>query len=267
MVILSGVLRRCSGAAQKGLGTKLLETASELGEKTATFELVENATIHGRSDRYKDAFLRLRHMAQNEIDLESMALLGKVCFKLQNHDEALKWIQKATRPPTGNIEFPGAGDALVCEGSIHYERGEMEEAEAVFKKAALELDEPMAYFRLSLFQEPGSPEFEVYLLKAAASGVNEAKHALGSLALQRLKQQEKSPTTLADYGMAREWFQVAADSGYAPAMLDMARICKAVGEGDAALNWVLKTEDKAVDAESRRQVRIMKKNLRWRMAS
>jgi tetratricopeptide (TPR) repeat protein len=242
VVILSGILRRCPGPAQQTLAKKLALSASEMGEKTATFELVQTAINQSRLHEYQAPLQRLGLLAKKENDVEAMALLGKALFSQQKEKEALEWLQKATRPPTGSLEFDGSGDALVYEGRILSKTGDKERAEGAFKKAALDLDEPSAYFYLSQLQEPGSQTQEVYLLKAASSGILEAWHNLGALELAKIEKQEKKPTSLADYGMAREWFQVAAADGFGLSMLNMALMCKAVGQDEVGLAWLDKAK-------------------------
>ncbi|TVY39290.1 hypothetical protein LSUB1_G004730 [Lachnellula subtilissima] len=242
MVTLSSVLRRCPSRAQQSLGLTLVLAASQMGEKTATFELVQSS-INKKQVLEKSAHIQhLRLLAQKGDDAEAMALLGKVVFAQGKEDEALGWLRKATRPPVGNLEFPGSGDALVCEGRIHLKKGDKKGAEEVFKKAALQLDEPTAYFYLSQLQEPRSWKQEVYLLKAASSGILEAMHSLSALELEKIEKQEKKPTSLADYGMAREWSQVAAADGFGLSMMNMVLMCKAVGQDEVALEWLDKAE-------------------------
>lgn len=213
-------------------------SASELGEKTATFELIQSGINTGRLHEYQAPLRRLGLLAKKDNDLEAMALLGKVLFSQQKHDEALQWFQKATKPPTGNLDFAGSGDALVYEGRILSKKGDKKGAEESFKKAALELDEPLGYFHLSQTQEPGSSTQEIYLMKAAASGILEAMHNLGVLELEKLKKEGKKPASLNDYGMAREWLQVAAADGFGASMLNMALMCRSVGEEENGLTWL-----------------------------
>ena len=255
LVILSGILRRCPSQAQRLLATRLASSASEMGEKTATFELIQSGIDTNQLHEYPAPLQRLGLLAKKENDVEAMALLGKVFFSQQKENEALEWLRKATRPPTGTLEFAGSGDALVYEGRILSKTGDIEGAEEAFKKAALELDEPSAYFYLSRLQEPGSSTQEVYLLKAASSGILEAWHNLGALELAKIEKGEKKPTSLADYGMAREWFQVAAADGFGLSMLNMALMCKAVGQDEVSLAWLDRAEENPDVREQARSLR------------
>jgi tetratricopeptide (TPR) repeat protein len=242
MALIAGILSRCTGKGQKALAKSVMLAASELGEKGATFEIISTALRSGVLHDYHAPLQRLGILAKKDNDPQAMTLLGKVLMAQRREKEALEWFWRATRPPNGGLEFDGAGEALVNEGRILSQRNEREAAKAAFEKAALELDDPSAYFYLAQLQEPGSLNQEVYLLKAASSGVIEAWHNLGALELEKINKEGKKPASLADYGMAREWFQVAAADGFGLSILNMAMICKAVGQMDEALNWLEKAE-------------------------
>jgi tetratricopeptide (TPR) repeat protein len=216
-------------------------SASSLGDKSATFELILSAINTGTLSKYPEPLQHLGILAKKDKDPEAMMLLGKVLLSQGQNREALAWFQKSTRPPTGSYQISGAGDALVNEGRILLQLGQTQEAESVFRKAALDLDEPTGYFYLSQLQKPGTPDQKVYLLKAASSGILEACHNLGALELAELEKSQK-PLSLQDYGMAREWFQVAAADGFGLSILNMALIHRAVGQEEESLVWLQKAE-------------------------
>ncbi|KAE9367908.1 HCP-like protein [Stipitochalara longipes BDJ] len=242
LALLAGILKRCPSAGQQALAKSAMLAASRLGEKAATFDIISEALRVGTLYEYRDPLERLGILVKKSKDPQAMTLLGKVLMAEKREDEALEWYRRATRPPTGGLEFDGAGEALVSEGRILSQRNDRTGAKAAFEKAALELDDPSAYFYLAQLQDLGSPNQQVYLLKAASSGVVEAWHNLGALELEKLKDQERTPTSMDDYGMAREWFQVAATEGFGLSMLNMAAICRAVGQMDEALKWLEKAE-------------------------
>jgi tetratricopeptide (TPR) repeat protein len=221
-----------------------------MGEKTATFELIQSAVNQGRLHEYQSTFHRLRSLAKKDGDIEAMALLGKVLRTQENEPEALEWLEKATSPPTGHLDFAGSGEALCIMGLIHLKRGNRAAAESAFKKAALDLDEPLAYFNLAQLQENSSETQKVYLLKAASSGMLEACHKLGMLELKKIAEAGKKPKSLEDYGMAREWLQVAATDGFGWSILNMAMICKKVGQEENALAWLEKANAKEEEVAS-----------------
>jgi TPR repeat protein len=181
-----------------------------------------------------------------------MALLGRVMLTLAKDDDALSWFRQATRE---GVDFDGAAEALVQEGRILLGRKDKEGAEKAFRKAALELDDPSGYFYLSQLQRPGSSEQEVYLLKAASSGIAEACHNLGSRELEKIKERPKGAESFRDFNMAREWFEVAAAEGFGLSMLNLALICKAGGKDEEGLGWLEKAEDTPGVRDEARRVR------------
>lgn len=242
--ILGGILNRCPGNGQRRLAKQVMLSASELGETTATFKLIE-AAIHSKSldlTSFTAPLQRLGILAKKEGNRQAMALLGKVLLTQQKEREALEWFRKASQGPAESLGFEGAREALVHEGRILLGWADKEGAATAFRKAALELDDPSAYFYLSKFEEPNSAQQQVYLLKAASSGIVEAWHDLGSIELARIDKQPAKPDSISDYGMAREWFQVAAADGFGLSMLNLALICKAAGELDSGLKWLDKAE-------------------------
>lgn len=242
MALLAGILKRCPSGGQKALAKSVMLAASRLGEKSATFDIIAEALRIGTLYEYRAPLERLGVLAKNDNDPQAMTLLGKVLMAERREKEALDWFRRATQPPTGGLDFDGSGEALVSKGRILLQRNDEKGAKSAFEKAALELDDPSAYFYLAQLQEPGSSNQQVYLLKAASSGVMEAWHNLGALELEKLNRQERRPSSLDDYGLAREWFQVAAAEGFGLSMINMAVICKAVGQIDEALKWLEKAE-------------------------
>ena len=176
-----------------------------------------------------------------------MALLGMALFSQRKEQEALTWLRRAS---AGALDFPGAADALILEGRIlmsHDKSGAM----AVFQRAADELDDPNAYFYLSKLVSPDLAAREVYLIKAAASGVMEASHNLGVIELAKINKGGKQPKALDDYGMARDWTEVAAEGGFGLSMLNMAMMYRNVGLRDQAMEWLEKAgEDTKVLEEA-----------------
>jgi len=248
MAILAGILRRCPTVAQRALSQNLMLAASELGERSATLQIMESGIRTGQAERYEAPLRKLGLLAKKNDDPQAMLLLGRY-LKGQNRkgqqpdQESLQWFQRATRPPTGSLDFDGAGEALIEEGRILLDRGDTEGASAAFNRAAIELDEPVAYFYLSKLEETGTPKQIVYLLKASASGLTEAFHNLGALEMEKIEKQGKKPTSLDDYGLAREYFEIAASDGFALSMINMATMNKAVGNLKGALVWLENVEE------------------------
>lgn len=228
-----------------------MHSASSLGVKTATYELIESSLLKGtlNLEEFSTPLRRLGVLAKQEQDPQAMALLGKVMQSLGKEEEALDWFCNATKE---GIDFEGASEALVQQGRILLSQKDRQGAEEAFKRAALGLDDPWGYFYLSQLQPPGSSEQEVYLLKAASSGVVEASHNLGSLELGRI---EKRAEGMHDFGMAKEWFSVAAAEGFGLSMLNLALIYKAGGQADEGLKWLEKAEELPEIKKEARKVR------------
>jgi tetratricopeptide (TPR) repeat protein len=258
MALLAAILKRCPSKAQKALAKGVMLAASKLGEKVATFDIISEALQIGSIYDYRAPLEILGTLAKKDNDPQAMTLLGKVLMAERREKEALDWFRRATRPPTGGLEFEGAGEALVNEGRLLSKLNDRNGAKAAFEKAALELDDPSAYFYLAQLQEPHSSTQQVYLLKAASAGVTEAYHNLGALELEKITTQEKKPASLDGFGMAREWFEVAAADGFGLSMLNMGTLCKSVGQMDDALRWL----EKAEGAERvRKEATVLKR--RW----
>lgn len=229
-------------------------SASELGLKTATFSLIE-AAIRSKSlnvRTFASPLQQLDRMAKQLGDPEAMTLLGKVMLSQAREEEAFEWFSKATR---SGHDFEGVGEAFSYQGQILLNRKDTEGAKVALRKAALELDDPSGYFYLSQLEEPGSEQQEVYLLKAASSGIIEAWHKLGALELFRIYQRGEKPTSIRAFGMAREWFQVAAAGGFGLSMLNMALICRIGGQSDAGLKWLEMAERLPEIREQAKRVR------------
>jgi len=213
-----------------------------MGEETATYELIQSALNQGRVGEHQTTFHRLKRLAQDDPkNVDAQALLGKALFSQGDYAGARDWLTQATN---GHLNFAGSGEALTCLGRAHLAENNAVLAETAFRRAALQLDEAPAYYHLAQLQEAGSEARNVYLLKAASSGVLEACHDLGMLELKKIKEAGKKPTSLEDYGMAREWLQIAANDGFGMSMLKMAFMCKAVGQDENALAWLEKAKAK-----------------------
>ncbi|KAI9048003.1 hypothetical protein LZ554_007801 [Drepanopeziza brunnea f. sp. 'monogermtubi'] len=260
VVLLARIVGKCEGKGQKLLGKELMYAASAMGERSATFSIVSTALRSGRATdlKIRAPLHQVGLLAKKEKDPQAMTLLGQVLFSQRADNEALDWFGKATS--SGALDFDGAGEALVTKGRILLSRKDTEGATEAFKKAALELDDPTAYFYLSQLEDSNSQNQQVYLLKAATSGVLEAWHNLGVLELSKIDKRPKRPTSIKDYDMAREWFQVAAADGYGLSMLNLASIYKAVGQRDEGLRWLEKAEGVVGVSE---QARMMK--IQWAM--
>lgn len=242
-------------------------SASSLGENSATIELVESAFHHKKLNNPEVvAPLQRLTLLAKQGNPSAMILLGKVLLVQGKENEALKWCREASS--FGQTQdFDGAGEALCTEGGILFNRNDKAGAEAAWRRASLEFDEPWAYFYLSQFQP--KEERERSLLKAAASGVAPAAYDLGIVELDKVKAKPRRSSGMEkmnegpkrtvrsnELWMAREWFEIAAAGGMSKSMLHLALVNKAVGLREKGLEWLEKAEKMPELKEAARQTRL-----------
>lgn len=98
------------------------------------------------------------------------------------------------------------------QAKILQKQNRTQEAKDLYRMAALELDNPQAFWNLSsLIDGPrDSPERRTYLLKAAISGVQEACRELGVLEKMMAEREGLADKDRADRElMSQEWFRLA----------------------------------------------------------
>jgi TPR repeat protein len=262
---LARILLRCPSKPQISLGRDLLMSASAASEPTATFEIISSAITHNGIHRtnISNARQHLSCLANDGQMPEAMILMGKMYESQNQHMDALAWYQKAVNMPrdpatTLSFQIPGLNisTALVSIGRIAYKTNKPEAAERAFKEAALEYDSPHGYYYLSQLPSCPPESKEVYLLKAATSGIFEACHDLGRLAYAKSRE-APAKQKKEHLGMAKEWFRVAADSGQGLAMLKLALICKVEGDDTSGLKWIERAETTGA------QEQAIKVRLQW----
>ncbi|KAH7348786.1 hypothetical protein BKA65DRAFT_455214 [Rhexocercosporidium sp. MPI-PUGE-AT-0058] len=254
--IIAGILDNCERPGQKNLGAILLGIAASFGDRASIFKRVYEATTIRRLQDVPEALQQVGLLAKKGNDPQAMTLLGMALYSQQKEELALEWLRKAT---SGTLDFPGAAEALVLQGRIlmPYDTAG---ASAAFERAASELEDPKAFFYLSKLQVPGSANHEVFLTLAASSGVLEACHNLGAMEMTKINKGGRRPRSLDDYGLAREWSQIAAEGGFGLSMLNMALMCKSVGEREEGLKWLDRAERKSDVREEAQSLRT-----RWQI--
>lgn len=123
------------------------------------------------------------------------------------------------------------------------------QAQAYFRRGALEGDDPLSYYELAAFEDRTDPKWLQYTSKAAASG-----HRQATVNLANFYQEASSPDSpiLQNTNMrkalnwllswrrgsaaslAREWLQAASNMGHKPSMLQLADYHESVGNQDEA---------------------------------
>lgn len=254
------ILGRYRGDANRILGRELIYSASAMGDPVAT-EIIIQQVLATSSDskrghlldrpEYVRPLANLRKLAAAPyLRVEAMNVLGEV-YEFQKQDEkALETYRQATlRPlyPPGHSyfhgTFKGPGYAHVRIGRILLRRSDRTDAEAHFRKAALDFDEPMGYYHLAMLDKSGSEMNETYLLKAASSGILKAATDLGELRLARANStavEKKKKVTHAK--LAKEWFYLAASMEDPEGMLGLAQAFLDEGNLPSGLKWLEKAE-------------------------
>lgn len=241
--MLGAILNRCNAPDQKLLAKVLMLTASALGDASATMLILKSAlqrgTIHSRE--HAPPMRHLLDLAASESNLQAMILLGKILGDQRENDEALKWFRKAAErgADAQNIDSGVISDALVYEGLLLQRERDRSGAKAVFQRAALELDNPLAYFHLAQLQDSGSSIEEGYLLKAAVSGVPEACHCLGMFYLNKRGEYAQQGSTWREQtALAKEWLRMSAEDGFMPSMVRLAGIHQEEGHLQDNKKWL-----------------------------
>jgi tetratricopeptide (TPR) repeat protein len=270
LILLALILSRCKEKPRRFLGINLLFSASAIGEPTATIYLVDQGLRNKNLDsfKYNAPLAHLRTLAAPpRSNIEAMVLLGRIYESLKDEDKALQlYGQAASTPPSAQGEvdtqlpLPGEGvaSALVHQGLILERHGNNSGAEAAFRKAALEHDDPTGYYHLARLEKPSSSTQETHFLKAASSGITAASTSLGQLHLERAKLEpaENKDQKAMQIKLAKEWLYLGATAGEGMSMLRLAEVFIEEGKIKSAQKW-LEMAEKSPNI----QVTEMAKNL------
>ncbi|KAL9001452.1 MAG: hypothetical protein Q9169_000027 [Polycauliona sp. 2 TL-2023] len=176
---------------------------------------------------------------------------------------------------------PEYGDICKALARIRAKLGDRTGAKEAIRDAALVYDDPAAYYYFATeFVEPGSQEFERFLLKAASSDQPKASHELGMFYLNQsrpgihlreprdsepaLGKDPSSNTRISNKGPikldlsrkaildkraeALEWFNIAAESGITASQVYLALLLREAGRAEEGLIW-LQAANKSDDAD------------------
>lgn len=271
--MLANILIRCTGLAQKKLGRNLILTASNLGDPFAIISLARVALTSADFSlpHHAASVAKLRDLVERDKNLEAMVLLGKVHEAQGDEDGALSlFTRAAATTPLADAESSASptafaaqdsyyvGEGLLFRGELYARRGNTALAINDFRRAALELDHPAAYYQLARSQhdndEAAMAAKEVYLLKAAIAGFTVAYHDLGILLKDRARTSDsKSSRAAADMAMAKEWLYLAASTNFVPSMIILAELLATEGNFDQARTWLANIEASAEASETARQ--------------
>jgi len=283
MTLLAHILLRTSKPNLEDIAKRLLFSASALHEPIATLQIVSKAFQDGAlaKPELANPLQRLTTLAKIDKNASAMILLAQILESQGKIDKALAYYEQIandegkTYGATAEVQGTVA-QAWLALGRIRTSNEDSTGAEAAWKKAALEYDEPTAYFYLARFRDPKSDDYLLYNLKAASSGVREAAHNLGDFYLRQSKQtkfedskdvtsglsgsKDQQPNPSSDLShispaklpqgahsqekrkLAREWFNVAAYAGFAPSQVNLALLLRADGCFDEGLTWLKRAE-------------------------
>jgi len=183
---------------------------------------------------------------------KAMVLLGRIYESQKREDEALDLFRRAALSavrkdpshPLKPVRSNEIAQALIRQGKILQRRFDSAGAEAAFRQAALEHDNPEGYYLLAHLQGPESPNREVYLTKAASSGILEACHEVGTLQLGKARGSQmaaKEKTEAVEMG--KEWLFLAASAGVVESMLSLAEVFRAEGKLEMGMRWLRLAEE------------------------
>jgi len=273
LTLLALILSRCNKEPCRFLGRDLLLSASAIGEPTATIYLVDQGLKRKNLDflKYNAPLAHLRTLAAPpHSNIEAMVLLGRVYESQNDEDKALQlYRQAASTPPStqreADTQFPlpgvGVASALVHQGLILERHGDSSGAEAAFRKAALEHDDPTGYYHLARLEKHSSSTQETHFLKAVSSGITAASTNLGQLHLERAKLEpaENKDQKAMQIKLAKEWLYLGATAGEGMSMLRLASVFVEEGKIESARKW-LEMAEKSPDPKVTEMAKQMEKS-------
>lgn len=208
-----------------------------------------------------------------------MYLAGQISEYKGKSAHAIEIYEKATESIGGAPEGINAPNNILRDIWKAMSRakaflGDHDGAEAAIRTCALQLDDPVAYYELAKsFTSPSSQDYEVYMLKAAASGEPKAAHELGvlyhkqsqggtlasrnSISSKRINKSAmpKVKNVVDGQGLpllsskivsekstqAREWLTIGAESDIPVSQLYLAVLLRAAGKSNEGFEWLART--------------------------
>lgn len=275
---LAKVLMNTGSSAYTKIVGKLFSAASELQDPSGTLITRKIALKYGRPVPWAC----LQHLKQmvTEKNYAALYVQGQICEAEKQDSLALKMYTESLSSAAEG--YPGAeayditlGEVWLGIYRLKCKRMDSEGAHMAIKRAALEYDEPFAYYVLARDYTPQTTnEYQNYMLKAAASGEMSAADALGSFYLgqsqgtqsyfskESLKklieklareareakdlgtasQRPRSSFDNTHHGLesAREWFNLGAEAKISSSQLHLAVILRYEGKSGEGLNWLEK---------------------------
>ncbi|KAI9786977.1 MAG: hypothetical protein M1835_002914 [Candelina submexicana] len=245
LTLLARVQLRSPSMRQREVAKNLLLAACSLSDEEATFRVVSQAIKKHQVEHYelRTAMKNLERLAQKKHP-QALVLKGQIAMSQCREAAALKFFEKATQSttetPENEYDVGGPREAWLALGRGLLKQRNYTKAEQAFRRAA-DMDDPVAYHYLANLPTTSPGDWEVYLLKAASSGIMPAAHDLGLLYAERAK---KGPSVKREDWLLRahEWFCVSGSDKYIPSLLEKAILLKTNDQYEEGLKALKEAE-------------------------
>lgn len=283
MYLLGAHLRRYNVHNYRDISDKLESYALANDDPSVAFRIVQDAISPGRlRERHINSPLKIVKDYADQGFPKAVFLLGQLMECQGKHSEALQFYQKWTEvyaearqsPPfsqtMNSVELANISKAFA---KLLARSGNRAGVEVAIREAAQVYGDPTACYYLAMeFTNRSSPDFETYLVKAAASGNPKAAHELGMLYLNQSRQgipiitpiytqtsanhqnsSKESKTSMPSASSssalplelkrttkatAKEWFAVAASSDIGVSQIYLGILLHSEGRAEEGLEWL-----------------------------
>lgn len=253
MVLTQRVITLMTTRIQANLRTArdLLLAGSDVEDPAATLMLVKSALNRDSRISLSDLSKLIKHLRRLADSGNAPALfLRALEIELEGKLKvALKmYLQSIQVANENGIEAElvdiRLADAWRAISRVRKRLGDNQGTKAALERAAFECDDALAYLHLANdFSDPTSPEHELYLLKAASSGILEAIEKLGSYYKENLQNKLKdllseSQIEWVEKSEAFEWLSLGASAGIPSSQIHFAALLKIIHRPNEALKWL-----------------------------
>lgn len=280
---LAKVMMVTEVSAYAKITRELLLAASELQDPSGTLAILKSALLHDN----RIPLVCLQHLNQmvHAKNYAGLYMQGQIYERERQDSLALKMYMECLSSAAEGYPGAEAFDILLGEVwlgiyRLKSKKKDSEGAHMAIMRAALEYDEPYAYYVLARDYIPQtSNEYESYMLKAAASGETSAADALGNRYLEQSQgiqsystkegldnlvkklaageaREAKDPSTASQrqpsssiksrYGLklAKEWLSLGAEADIASSQVHLAVILRYEGKSGEGFDWLRKARAK-----------------------
>lgn len=229
----------------------LLLAGSDIEDPAATLMLVKSALNHDSRISLSDLSKPTKHLRRLADSGNAPALFlqalkteleGKLKFALELYLQSTQVAnENGTEAELVDIRLADAWRAI---SRVRKRLGENQGAKAALERAAFECDDALAYLNLANdFSDPTSSEHELYLLKAASSGILEAIEKLGAYYKDKLQDKLKdllpeNQIECVEKSQAFEWLGIGASAGIPSSQINFAALLKSIHRPNEALKWL-----------------------------